>query len=57
MLLKWVGPNILGSFKDHPFAVNWFTSNKIAVNSDKFQAIIPDKEKSDLNNKQLVIDS
>ena len=57
MLLKWVGPNILGSFKDHPFAVSWFINNKIAVNSDKFQAIIPDKEKSDLTNKQLVIDT
>ena len=36
-------------------AIDWFTKNEMIINPDKFQAVIPDKEKSSLTNVPLAI--
>ena len=38
-------------------AIDWFTKNEMIINPDKFQAIILDKEKSNLTNILLTIDN
>ena len=38
-------------------AINWFTKNEMIINPDKFQAIILDKNKSNLTNILLTIDN
>ena len=38
-------------------AIDWFTKNEMIINLDKFQAIILDKEKSNLTNIPLTIDN
>ena len=38
-------------------AINWFTKNEMIINPDKFQAIILDKNNSNLTNILLTIDN
>ena len=38
-------------------AIDWFTKNEMIINSDKFQAIILDKKKSNLTNIPLTVDN
>ena len=38
-------------------AIDWFTKNEMIINPDKFQAVILDKEKSNLTNVPLTIDN
>ena len=38
-------------------AIDWFTKNEMIINPDKFQAIILDKNKSNLTNIPLTIDN
>ena len=47
--------NILQSGSE--IVINWFKSNKMIVNPDKFQAILLDKRKSDHTNQCIVADN
>ena len=38
-------------------AIDWFTKNEMIINSDKFQAIILDKKKSNITNIPLTVDN
>ena len=38
-------------------AIDWFTKNEVIINSDKFQAIILDKKKSNITNIPLTVDN
>ena len=42
---------------DSNIAVEWFKINKIIVNPNKFQAIVSNKTRSDLTNKNFQVDN
>ena len=42
---------------ENNIAIDWFTKNEMIINPDRFQAIILDKNKSNLTNIPLAIDN